>query len=197
MPASQVLRCAACAQPLPVEPESGERTEVCRGCGASTRVAVFPARGRTPAGLAPEPIESENEASCFYHPRNRASLPCQECGRFLCHLCELRADGRSVCPVCFAAGLRTRKLVEFETRRTNYDTIALALTAPAIFIWPAIVSAPAALFMAIRYWNSPRGGVLKRTRVRCYLAVLLAVAEIAGLGAVIALIVRQAPFFQS
>src|SRR5690348_2893654 len=130
MRASPILRCGGCLLPLPPDSWSGGLGSVCSRCRKTTRVTVFPAIAHTQAGAAPEAIESEGEASCFYHPRNRASVPCEECGRFLCSLCRLDADGRAICPVCFGAGLRERKLLEFDTRRTNYDTVALALTAP-------------------------------------------------------------------
>jgi len=149
-----------------------------------------------PAGAAPEAVEAENEASCFYHPGNRATTPCDDCGRFLCNLCLLKADGRQICPACFATALRAGTLLEYQSKRTNYDTVALALTTPVLFfVWPALLSAPAALYMTFRHWKSPRG-LLRKPRFRYYLAALLATAEIVGLFALAVLIVKQLPFFR-
>jgi DNA-directed RNA polymerase subunit RPC12/RpoP len=184
------LRCAACLQAFPQESWAAQRDLVCPSCGAASRLAVFPAIFRNPAGPEPDPIAGETEASCFYHPRNRALAPCQECGRFLCSLCELGADGRRICPLCFAAGLRARSLQEFETRRTNYDTVALALaTAPLILIWPVVFTAPASLFLVFKNWSSPRG-ILRRSRLRYYLAALVALAEIGAVATLIVQLVR-------
>ena len=63
-----------------------------------------------------------------------------------------------------------------------YDTVALALaTIPAVFLWPVLVTAPAALWVVARRWNAP-GSLVSRTRIRFYLAALFALAEIVGAG---------------
>jgi hypothetical protein len=142
-------------------------------------VTAFPAFERIVAGVAPERIEIETEASCFYHPQSRASIPCDECGRFLCRLCDLEVEGRHICPNCFASGAKSKKIQSVETRRSMYDTMALALaTLPALLIWPALVAAPMALYITIRRWNTPLS-VLPRTKIRYILAAFFALGEFA------------------
>ena len=193
----QPISCSACSWPLPPEFWNRDSAARCPGCGTQVQVLVFPALARAGAGASPEALGEESEASCFYHPRNRAAVPCDECGRFLCRLCELDVDGRHLCPGCFAAGVRGRMIRETDTRRTMYDSLALALaTLPAIFIWPALVTAPVALYFVIRHWKSPRS-ILPRTRVRFVLAALFALAELAGIAAIIVAIVRTLPFLRS
>ncbi len=149
----------------------------CRGCGLTTLSAVFPAVEQMRVGALPEAVEAETEASCFYHPGSRAAVPCQQCGRFLCRLCEIDIDGRHLCPRCFETGVSANQLKNIETSRTMYDSIALALaTWPILLFWPAIVSAPAALFVVIRRWRAP-GSIVPRTRIRYYLAGLFALVE--------------------
>ncbi len=66
-----------------------------------------------------------------------------------------------------------------------YDSVALAFAVlPALLIWPVLVGAPAALWVVFRRWRSP-GSIVPRTRLRYYLAALIALAEIAGMIAVI------------
>jgi ribosomal protein S27E len=168
--------------PVPAESWNRDSGVRCRVCGETVRVAVFPAIERARAGALPEALEADTEASCFYHPASRAAVPCDQCGRFLCRLCELEIDSRHLCPVCFEKGLASNQLEVVETSRTMYDTIALALaTFPVPLFWAPIVCAPAALYVVIRRWRAP-GSVVPRTRVRYYLAALLALAEIAGIG---------------
>ena len=50
---------------------------------------------------------------------------------------------------------------------------------PALLIWPAIVGAPAALYVIVRRWRAP-GSVVPRTRIRFYLAALFALGESPG-----------------
>ncbi|HTS76455.1 MAG TPA: hypothetical protein VMG40_09645 [Bryobacteraceae bacterium] len=184
------LRCGECSWPVPLEAWNRDGAVRCPVCGASILMAVFPAIGRKRAGAQPEAVIADSEASCFYHPASRAVVPCDECGRFLCSLCEIEIDSRRLCPKCFEAGVASNRLQAAETRRTMYDTIALSLaTFPALLFWPAIVGAPAALYTIVRRWRTPLS-IVPRTRVRYYLAALLALAEIAGAVLLIGAIMR-------
>jgi hypothetical protein len=193
MTTAQNIQCGACSWPLPAESWNRESPVACPGCGTPGRVLAFPAIVRVPVGAAPEALGGDTEASCFYHSRNRAASPCEECGRFLCRLCELDVDGRRICPGCFAAGVRGRKIQEVETKRTMYDSMALALaTLPVFLFWPVFGTAPVTLYLVVRHWNSPRS-IVPRTRIRFYLAALFALAEIGGLGFLIVTLVRFLP----
>jgi len=182
MPA-QAICCGECSTPVPAE--SWNRAGVrCRGCGQTLQVAVFPAIELVRSGALPEAIEIETEASCFYHPSSRAAIPCDECGRFLCRLCEIEIDGRHLCPTCFETGVSANKL-NVEASRTMYDSIALALaTLPTLLTWPVIIGAPAALYVAIRRWRAP-GSIVPRTRVRYYLALLFVLVDLGLIGAMV------------
>jgi hypothetical protein len=184
------LHCAQCKWPLPAESWNREFGVACPGCGANVQVLVFPAIERTRSGALPEALQDAAEASCFYHPLSRAATPCDECGRFLCSLCELDVDGRHLCPGCFQVGVRGRKINELDTKRTMYDSLALLLaTFPALLIWPPLVTAPASLFFVFRYWKAP-GSVVPRTRYRYYLSGLLAVTELVGMVLLIWFMIR-------
>jgi DNA-directed RNA polymerase subunit RPC12/RpoP len=188
--AAQVISCGRCSWPVPAELWNREEGVRCPGCGQRVRIAVFPAIERTRTGASPEAIAAETEASCFYHPHSRAAVPCDACGRFLCHLCDLEVEGRHLCPACFNTGLAANRLENVETRRTMYDTLALALsTLPALLFWPVILTAPASLYVIIRRWRAP-GSIVPRTRVRFYLAALFALAEIAAVGFVLWTVLR-------
>ena len=176
------IACGACASPVPAESWNNSIGIRCLGCGGVVEVTAFPAIARTVKGAAPEAVDSETEASCFFHPESRAAAPCDQCGRFLCHLCEIQIDGRVLCPTCFSANVSSNQIETVITSRTMYDTMTLAVsTFPALLFWPVLLSAPATLVMVFRYWNKP-GSILPRTRVRFVLAALFAVAEIVGIG---------------
>jgi hypothetical protein len=149
-------------------------------------VTVFPALTRGgAAGLPPERVQSDTEAACFFHPQNRAASPCDLCGRFVCRLCEIQADSKIFCPECFASAFKANKINEVDKNRTMYDSVALALsTLPGIFVWPVLFTGPSTIFITIKYWKA-RGGIIPRTRVRYYLAIMCALAEMTALGFVI------------
>ncbi len=168
------MACAACSWPVPRELWNREEGVRCSQCGHTVQVLAFPAVDKNSAGSSPEALQGETEASCFYHPQNRAAIPCDECGRFLCALCDLDVDGLHICPRCF----ETVGAPKVETRRTMYDTVALALaTLPVLLFWPVLIGAPWALFVIFRRWNTPLS-ILPRTKIRFILAGIFALAEV-------------------
>ena len=190
---AQAISCGECSWPVPAELWNREEGARCPGCRQPLRIEVFPAIEHVRNGALPQAIREESEASCFYHAESRAVTPCEECGRFLCGLCDIEIDGKHFCPACFKAGLASSRLENIETRRTMYDSIALALaTLPMILFWPVIAGAPAALYTVIRRWDAPLS-VVPRTRIRFYLAAVLAVTELVGIGALIWAIARVRP----
>ena len=177
--AAQAICCGACSWPVPAEFWNRPEGVRCPGCGRNVRASVFPAIAESRGGPLPEAIAADSEASCFYHSESRAAIPCDQCGRFLCRLCDIQIEGRHLCPACFQSGVSARKIETVETRRTLYDNVALALaTLPALMIWPVVIGAPAALWVVFRHWRSPLS-VVPRTRFRFYLAALVAIGEIA------------------
>jgi hypothetical protein len=179
------LNCGGCSWPLPPEFWNRDAGAACPGCGWRVQALVFPAIRGTRSGELPEAVGVETEASCFFHPTSRAAVPCDACGRFLCRLCDLEIHGRHLCPGCFEKGVATQKLDTMETRRTMYDSLALMYaTLPLVLVSPAVIGAPVALYTVLRRWNAP-SSVTPRTRIRFYIAAVLALFEIAFFGGLI------------
>jgi hypothetical protein len=142
-------------------------------CARDVAVTVFPAALAPSQPVLPEPVVSGQEAGCFSHPANRAVAACDTCGRFLCALCDIDDSSGHTCPACFQRA-ETPALHE----RVNYDSIALTLvTVPMLFCWLPVLTTPAALFFAFKFWNAP-SPVFPRGRWRLWLTVLIAVAQI-------------------
>jgi hypothetical protein len=178
--ATDFLLCAHCSARIPPESWNAPHA-ICAFCRAPLQALVFPAFFTKPQAYAAVAAQ-EGEASCFYHPAKKAVVPCDQCGRFLCTLCQVDFQGQNWCPQCIDSRRTKGKLQNLETRRTLYDTMALQLAAiPAI--WPftgfTIVTAPITLFVVIRYWNAP-SSIVPRSRIRMYIALILALLEIGG-----------------
>jgi hypothetical protein len=92
----------------------------------------------------------DHHASCFYHPNKQAVVPCDNCGRFLCALCDVDFGGRRLCPVCIESGSGESTTDDMDAHRVLYDKLALFLA-----IIPTILTQLIAIFLAIRYWTSP------------------------------------------
>lgn len=175
------IECTRCGAPLPLADAIREYGAVCHTCGSVTWANVFPAAFQPLSGHAAEPVVDDTEASCFYHATKRAVVHCDSCGRFLCSLCQIELGGENLCPACVEAGRRAKTLPKLENHRILYDSIALAIAViPALFfLWPAIVGAPAALYVAFRYRKAP-GSLVRKRRIQFVLAIVLALAEIAA-----------------
>ena len=101
-------------------------------------------------------------------------------GRFLCALCDLDFNGRHLCPACLQSGKKKGDLPELENRRTIYDSAALSMALLPLIIWPVtLVTAPLALYYAIVSFFRP-SSLIPRTRIRTWLALVIALLQIAG-----------------
>src|SRR5437870_5146419 len=178
---SSLLFCPKCKTPLTESVLNRQQLTPCPACAVPLRVEVFPALfRRTAAGRDGEAVLIADEATCFYHPQKKAVLPCEGCGRFLCALCDCELHGQHFCPVCLEVGRKKGKIKSLENQRTLYDSIALSLAIlPMLIFYITFITAPAALFIAIRYWNAPRS-LVHRSRIRLVLAILIAGLQIVG-----------------
>ena len=172
--------CNRCNLPLPKWELASQDGALCPECGAYSIVRVFPALFYSQTGPVTTEPAAEGEAACFDHPGKRAVAACGHCGRFVCQLCAVEFKDGIWCPSCFTAGDYSAKTVAFENSRTLYDSIALMAAVAPLLLWPlTAISAPIALFVAVRYWRRPLG-LSRRVRWRSALAILMAMGEIAG-----------------
>ncbi len=171
--------CSGCRGILPAGMFNLGSFAACPSCSAPLRVEVFPALFRQNDVKAAETLV-EGESSCFYHPQKRAVVPCDGCGRFLCSLCELDFNGQHLCPSCLESGKKKEKLETLTNERVRYDRVALGTALlPALCLWPSIIGAPIALYIAIRYRNRPTS-VTNPTKVWYTIAAVMASLEILG-----------------
>jgi hypothetical protein len=86
--------------------------------------------------------------------------------------------GQNWCPRCIQASSEKGQLAQLDPSRKLYDNFALILaTFPALLVWPTIITAPLTLYIVVRYWRAP-SSILPRTKIRFYIAALLATIEI-------------------
>ena len=160
----------------------GAGTAACAGCRNPVTGIIFPAYFQSAATTVGDAVASPDESSCFYHVDKGAVAPCDQCGRFLCGLCMVPWAGRNVCPQCLSAAMAPKPANPLDNRRTLYDSMALGLAIlPLIppFTYFSFLTAPAALFVAIRFWRKP-SGLTRRNKVRLWLAVILSLVLIAA-----------------
>jgi hypothetical protein len=150
----------------------------CPACRSSIQIDIFPAFFKSATlGSAGETIIEDGVASCFYHDRKKAVVHCGACGRFLCALCDLEMDGKHYCPACLQVGRSRSSLPQLENRRTLYDSTALSLSVIPIFWFIGFITAPIAIYLAILSFFRP-SSIAPRTRLRAWIAIVVAVAQI-------------------
>ena len=179
--------CAACGAALPEEAVSAVRMAACLACGKEQRWEVFPAfHAPPPAARGAEAVAlPDEEAACAFHERKRAASACQRCGLFICALCEMPVGEETICPSCLESGVKKGKLKSLESHRFLWDRLALMLvTYPLLLFYFTLLTAPLALFLAIRYRNAPRS-LVRPGRAVLVTAIVLAVVEIAGWGVLV------------
>lgn len=177
------LRCDRCQAPVLPETLNTPGLTPCPGCATPLRFLVFPAYHRqlSPAATG-ESLLIEGESSCFYHPTRKAVVPCDGCGRFLCALCEVELDEKHLCPKCLEAAQQKSELTGIEQKRPLHDLLALNLAIGGLILafcapWLSIFLSSAALYLCIRYWNTPQS-LLARGKGRFVAAAFLSVAGI-------------------
>lgn len=153
----------------------------CPVCQTPIQAIVFPALVRGPQAVAvAERVAGEIESDCFYHPNKKAIILCEYCGRFLCALCDVELNNQHLCPTCIETGAKKERIVDLQRQRFLYDSLALSVAGLPLLMWPVtLLTAPAALYIAIRYWKKPTS-IVGRTKTRMILAILLATLQLAG-----------------
>jgi hypothetical protein len=81
-----------------------------------------------------------------------------------------------------AAGLSKLPGRDVASSRVAYDSIALTVAvAPLLFFPMTLLTGPAAVFLALRYWKRPLA-LMHASRWRFVAAILIGVLEVGGLG---------------
>jgi hypothetical protein len=174
--------CPSCSTLIPQSEINDDGTSDCSYCGKSVVFTRFPAFDGKFLDVPVIAFRNEGESACFFHSRYRAQVPCDECGRFLCSLCAVQFGAQTLCPECIHKSRRGPKATGLSHQALLYDNLALSLvTLPlnVFFFYFTIITAPAGLFVSFFYFGRQKT-VVRRSRIRFIIAMILAVLEIAG-----------------
>jgi hypothetical protein len=174
------LPCPQCKRVLGPESWHDAMRGSCFRCRTDFEFVGFPALHAARAQIAPQAAVLAADSVCFFHAENRAEAVCDGCGRLLCVVCTVPFAGQKLCPTCIAA-TRSSEAPTVTRDRVLYDGIALSLALGPLLVWPfTVVTAPAALGMAIYGWRKPCSLVRGRSRARLVIAAIVALIEIGG-----------------
>ena len=146
-----LIRCPRCRREIDVALIPSSSAAECPLCHRRFEAVRFDAPLRT-ATMA-RTIDGSLEAAqpCANHARNAAVANCERCGSFICALCRIDVDSRTLCPACFER-LTTEGTLE-STRTTFRDFSGLAsVTATAgCLLWVfSMLLGPLAIYYGVR-----------------------------------------------
>ncbi len=144
----------------------------------------LPALLEESASKPPPPPDppGEGEAACFYSPARKATCECGHCGVLVSDVWAAKWGSQIVCLKCLEHLRSKENETAFQSKRVLWDNVALALAlVPCTFVlWVfAFFTAPAAVFLALWHWNSPRS-LVPRSRFRLIAALILGLLQIGG-----------------
>jgi hypothetical protein len=174
-----MLTCPNCQAWLRLPETPGPAETTCPQCDRRQNLVVFPAIRRPSRSEArPETLLESGEASCFHHPGNRASVVCDECGRFLCNVCDIPLQGLHYCPSCVKSGVGRRSIEALENRRVLYGHLALAVAVfPILTVWFTALGAPTAIGIAVAGWKKPGSITGRGSHLPHIFAIFIALLE--------------------
>ena len=120
--------CPHCQNDLSAEAANTGIPAPCPTCGASVLLYVWPALFKENTVVHDRRLDSEQEDSrCFYHDTRAGQHICDGCGRFLCQLCSLHFEEKTLCTSCIEKGMKEKKIPVLETEFVRNDIRALTL----------------------------------------------------------------------
>jgi len=118
------IRCPRCREPIEITsiPTMGEAR--CALCGRAFQAVRFEPPSR--AAVVPQMVDGTLDAAqpCANHPGNAAVTSCQRCGSFICALCRIDLDNRTLCPTCFERLSAEGSLESTRTTFRDYPGLA-------------------------------------------------------------------------
>lgn len=175
------LSCARCKMPLPEWELARSETARCTSCWSVNTVRAFPAMFRDAAAPALPVAALDGEASCFDHPGKRAVAACNQCGRFVCELCQVDFGGQAWCPSCVAAGSGAARVANPDSSRVLYDSVALAIPILSFFVFfpITVLTAPGTIVFTLVKWKQPLS-LVRSSRWRFLVASAIAAVQLTG-----------------
>jgi uncharacterized paraquat-inducible protein A len=127
---------------------------VCAACGLAFEAAVL----SPPEQPAPRQLElSQGQVQCARHARNAAVASCERCGAFMCALCRIDADGKSLCAACFERLRASGELESASTSSRSFRTLGLHLGILGLpFMAAGILIGPASVIATVRGMRQER-----------------------------------------
>jgi hypothetical protein len=146
--------CPRCWMPMQPSALAALGDVHCGNCALNFETAVF----SPPARPAPRQMDlTQGQVQCARHARNAAIASCERCGAFMCGLCKVDAEGKSLCAACFERLRVSGELESTTTRFRSLRTLGLHLGIIGLpFVALGSILGPASIITTIRGMRQDR-----------------------------------------
>lgn len=187
IPEAGKIHCPKCHAPLPAPVPGADLNDViCGRCRGRLQTITFPrVRGIDPdRAIEKGAISTESDAVCRYFPELKAEKICDTCGCFLSSKAAVEHGSAVYCMPCLHAqrnkadsSNKAEDEEKFVRQKMIPDQLALSLALWGIPL--SIFCAPIALYYLIRYRGPKHRGLVPRSGLRWWIALALALAQVA------------------
>ncbi len=174
------IRCPLCKREIDIA-SIGTPEAVCPRCHGIFEAIRFEAPIR--AAAMPQMAEGTLEASqpCAVHSLNAAVTSCQRCGAFMCDLCRIDVDGKTLCPTCFERLSSEGSLESTRTTFRDYPGLAsLTATAGCLMSFIGILFGPLAIYYGVKGLKQKKAMGESDGKPGLWVAIVLGSIEIAA-----------------
>jgi hypothetical protein len=178
--AEPTVRCPRCHKPIPLR-GIANGTSSCPNCGGIFEAVRFepPQREFSIPQMADGGLQSAQP--CAVHQRNAAVANCERCGAFMCSLCRIDVDNRTLCPKCFERLSAEGSLSSARTTFRDYGGLSSVTATAGCLLWFAsIVLGPLAIYYGIKGLRQKKSMGEADGRVGVWIAMLLGTVETAA-----------------
>lgn len=175
------VRCPRCRRPIDVNSIATSVNARCPLCGRSFEAVRFQPVDKTV--MAAQPVDGQIAATqpCANHPRNAAVTNCQRCGAFMCALCRIDVDGRTLCPSCFERLSSEGSLESTRTTFRDYRGLSVVTVLAGMFLWfLSILLGPLAIYYASKGLQQKKQMAETDGRVGLWIAIVMGSMETIG-----------------
>jgi hypothetical protein len=182
-PETAQVRCPRCRKPIEVAPITTSPAAICPSCGGEFEAVRFTAPVRATAVAQVAEARLDAAQPCATHPGNAAVTNCQRCGSFICALCRIDVDNRTLCPGCFERLSSEGSLESTRTTFRDYPGLAGVTATLGCLGVLAIVLGPLAIYYGVKALKQKKAMGEEDGLVVIWLAIVLGVVQL-GVGLV-------------
>jgi hypothetical protein len=176
---SITIRCPRCRRDIDIA-SLATPVATCPRCSRSFEATRFEPQSRI---TSPQSIEGALAASqpCAVHALNAAVTSCERCGAFMCALCRIDVDGRTLCPTCFERLSTEGSLKSTQTSFRDYSGLAGVTATAGVLLWfLGLLFGPLAIYYASKGLKQKKAMDESDGKAGLWIAIVVGALEIVG-----------------